>query len=319
MTPFAERVLSAVEKVTNPTVLGLDPRLDYLPESLRRTAAQAFSDPAQATAEAIFEFNRRLIDAVSGLIAVVKPQYAYYEMYGPHGVRCLIRTIRYAKEKGMLVIADAKRSDIGPTAAAYAKAILGETALIGGASEVFQGADAVTLNAYLGIDGIEPFLEACDRLGKGVFILVRTSNPSTVDFQDLTLSDGRPLYEEVARKIDEWGSTRVGPSGFSSVGAVVGATWPEQARRLRSIMPKALVLVPGYGAQGASADDAAANFDEKGRGALVNASRSLMCAYALKHNEGRFTAEDFEAAARTEALRMKNDLAEAIGRMKRDA
>lgn len=314
MTHFADRLLAAVDRVGNPTVLGLDPKLDYVPASIRERAAKAHADPAKASAEALFEFNRRLIDALSGIIAVVKPQFAYYEMYGPHGLQCLADTIRTAQDHGMVVIADAKRNDIGPTAEAYARGILGETVLVDDTLRTFLGADAVTLNGYLGIDGIAPFLVACDRLGKGVFVLVRTSNPSAVDFQDLPLADGRPLFEAVAAKVDEWGATRVSASGYSSVGAVVGATWPEQAKRLRALMPRALILVPGYGAQGATADDAAVNFDGQGRGALVNASRSLMCAHALPVHEGRRTAEDFESAARTEAIRMRKDLMEAVSR-----
>ncbi len=319
MTAFADRLFAAVDRVHNPTVLGLDPKLDFVPASIRERAVRAFSDPAQATAEALLEFNRRLIDALSDLVAVVKPQFAYYEMLGPHGVRCLADTIRHAKDRGMVVIADAKRNDIGPTAEAYARSILGETDLVDGTKHAFLDADAVTLNAYLGIDGVEPFLSVCDRLGKGVFLLVRTSNPSAVDFQDLTLADGRLLYEAVAAKVTGWGATRIASCGYSSVGAVVGATWPEQARTLRRLMPTAPILVPGYGAQGATADDAAANFDAQGRGAVVNASRSLMCAYNLKYHEGRLTAEDFESAARTEAARMRDDLTAAIGRKRTDA
>lgn len=319
MTPFADRLLAAVETVGNPTVLGLDPKPEYIPASIRERATRTFADPAAATAAAVLEFNRRLLDAVSGIVAVVKPQYAYYEALGPDGAHCLADTIRHAHSLGMIVIADAKRGDIGPTAEAYARAILGETPLADGSSRTFQDADAVTVNPYLGIDGVQPFLDACDRLGKGVFVLVRTSNPSAVQFQDLKLEDGGPLYEAVARRVAEWGAPRVSKCGYSSVGAVVGATWPQQARTLRTLLPHAVVLVPGYGAQGATANDAAANFDAQGRGAVVNASRSLMCAYALKRHEGCLTAEDFETAARDEAERMRRDLVEAIERKKSDA
>jgi len=319
MTPFADRLLAAVDRVKNPTVLGLDPKIDYVPTSIREIARQRFADPAQATAEALLEFNRRLIDALSDLVAVAKPQFAYYETLGPHGARCLAETIRHAKDRGMVIIADAKRNDIGPTAEAYARAILGETDLVDGSSKAFLDADAVTLNGYLGADGIVPFLSVCDRLGKGVFVLVRTSNPSAVDFQDLPLADGRPLYEAVAAKVAEWGAPRVSACGYSSVGAVVGATWPEQARTLRRLMPSTPILVPGYGAQGATADAAAASFDAQGRGAVVNASRSLMCAYNLKVHEGRLTAEDFESAARSEAVRMRDDLTAAIRRKNTNA
>lgn len=309
MKNFADRLTQRIADLSNPTVMGLDPVVDYIPLEILEKCGAQIEDKQIATAKAILEFNCMLIDATCGIIPAVKPQFAYYEMYGVHGMDTLRRTIDYAKKKGMLVIADAKRNDIGSTASAYANAIIGETALWDNSSAAMFDADAITLNAYLGIDGIKPFIDVAKARGKGMFILVRTSNPSAGDFQDLKLQDGRPLYEKFAAKVNEWGTDLVGESGYSSVGAVVGATWPEQAEELRKIMPKSMILVPGYGAQGGSADSAAVNFDKAGTGAIVNASRSLMCAYKKRDD---LKPMDFQQAAYDEAVRMKNDLLRAI-------
>ncbi len=308
---FSDRLLERIEKMGNPTVMGLDPLAEYLPEELLQAWGKEIEDKSMATAMAIYEFNRALIDATADIVPAVKPQFAYYEMYGVHGMEALRRTIAYAQEKGMLVIADAKRNDIGSTASAYAKSILGETELWDKTLTAMYNADAITVNAYLGIDGVEPFLVEARERGKGLFILVRTSNPSAGDFQDLSLADGRTLYEAVAGKVAEWGQDTVGASGYNLVGAVVGATWPEQAEKLRGIMKQSLILVPGYGAQGGSSDAAAVNFDQNGKGAIVNASRSIMCAYKKRSD---LTALDFAQAARDEALRMRDDLTAAIAR-----
>ncbi|MBO4450349.1 MAG: orotidine-5'-phosphate decarboxylase, partial [Clostridiales bacterium] len=223
--------------------------------------------------------------------------------------KTMLLTIRYAQKRGMLVISDAKRNDIGSTATAYAEAILGNTDLLLGENMEMTGSDAVTVNPYLGIDGVKPFIDVAKRDGKGVFCLVRTSNPSAGDFQDLELADGRMVYETVAAKVNEWGEGLVGEEGFSSVGAVVGATWPEQAVQLRRAMPKALILVPGYGAQGASADEAVASFTAEGKGSIVNASRSIMTAW---HKRADLKPEDFAMAARFEAQDMKSKLNAAL-------
>lgn len=311
MKNFADRLTDRISVLSNPTVLGLDPLAEYVPEEMLQYWGKEIEDKSMATAMAIYDFNRMLIDATCDIIPAIKPQFAYYEMYGVHGIEALRRTIGYAKEKGMLVIADAKRNDIGSTASAYANAIIGETALWDQSVTAMNDADAVTLNAYLGIDGIKPFIDVAKSRGKGMYILVRTSNPSAGDFQDLKMENGRPLYEEVARKVAAWGEELIGESGFSSVGAVVGATWPEQAAALREIMPKTLILVPGYGAQGGSADSAAVNFDASGRGAIVNASRSLMCAYKKRDD---LKLMDFQQATYDEAVRMKEDLLQAIAK-----
>jgi len=315
MLNFADRLTAKIKETQNPTVMGLDPMLDYIPEAIWQMANSRFSDPGQAAGEALFLFNQQLIDAVVDLIPAVKPQFAYYEQYGEHGYIALQRTITYARSKGLLVIADAKRNDIGSTAEAYVRAILGQSTLGQDAagqkiSRQFIGADCVTLNGYLGIDGIQPFLDQCSANGQGVYILVRTSNPSAGDLQDLLLQDGRPVYEAMAEKVASWGKDLVGTSGYSSVGAVVGATWPKQAEQLRRLMPQSLILVPGYGAQGATADDAIASFGPDGQGAIVNASRSLMLAYK-KH---KLPVAQFAEATRLEALAMRKDLQEALAR-----
>ena len=310
MKNFSDELVRKIAGMENPTVLGLDPKLDYIPDFIKEHAEQIFpEESAKATAKAIWLFNKSLIDATYDIVPAIKVQYAYYEMYGIEALKTMLLTIRYAQKKGMLVISDAKRNDIGSTATAYAEGILGNTDLLLGENMEMTGSDAVTVNAYLGIDGVKPFIDVAKRDGKGLFCLVRTSNPSAGDFQDLELADGRKLYEAVAAKVSEWGEELVGEEGFSSVGAVVGATWPEQAVQLRKAMPKAIILVPGYGAQGASADDAVASFTAEGKGSIVNASRSIMTAWKKRDD---LKPEDFAAAARDEALDMKEKLNTAL-------
>lgn len=306
---FADRLLLEIRHRQNPTALGLDPKLDYVPPYLVRQVAERLDSPMDIAAESLFRFNAALIDSVADIVPAVKPQLAYYEMYGAAGLRAFAKTCRYAAGKGLVVIADGKRNDIGSTAEAYAAAYLGSTPLQDGIQTSLYEIDALTVNAYLGLDGIEPFLQTGNAAGKGCFALVRTSNPSAGDFQDLVLADGRKLYEAVADKVNEWGELFVGDLGYSSVGAVVGATWPEQAAELRRRMPKALILVPGYGAQGATGRDVAVNFDSNGTGAIVNASRSLMCAW---QKEPGCAPEDFAGACRRAAERMKEDLTASI-------
>lgn len=316
MNNFADRLLEKIEETGNPTVMGLDPLIEYVPECITKkyTGIGKSYNAEEATALAIIEFNKRLMDCVKGIIPAVKPQSAYYEMLGVAGIKAFAETVKYAKEQGFIVIADAKRNDILSTAQAYAKAFLGSTQLIDKSFIKAFDADAVTINPYLGIDGVAPFIKECEDNGKGIFILVRTSNPSAVDFQDVLTAQNEYIYQVVAKKVVEWGTTTIGESGYSSVGAVVGATWPEQAKQLRKIMPRTIILVPGYGAQGGSGDAAAMNFDETGKGAIVNASRSLMCAYK---NEG-FSPEMFEDATYAEAMRMKEDLYIGISKRMKD-
>ena len=310
MRNFSDELVRKIAVMENPTVLGLDPKLDYIPDFIKEYAEQIFpEEAAKATAKALWLFNKAIIDSTCDIVPAVKVQYAYYEMYGIEALKTMLLTIRYAQKKGMLVISDAKRNDIGSTATAYAEGILGNTDLLLGENMPMTGSDAVTVNPYLGIDGVKPFIDVAKREGKGVFCLVRTSNPSAGDFQDLKLGDGRMVYEAVAAKVNEWGEDLIGEEGFSSLGAVVGATWPEQAVQLRKAMPKAIILVPGYGAQGASADDAVASFTADGKGSIVNASRSIMTAW--KKNSD-LKSDEFATAARLEAEDMKNKLNAAL-------
>ena len=256
MRNFSDALVRRIAELDNPTVLGLDPKLDYVPQFIKDHSESIFPDePLKSTAKALWLFNKALIDATCDIIPAIKVQYAYYEMYGSEALKTLALTIRYAQKKGMLVIADAKRNDIGPSAEAYAKSIIGATELLMDQRFKVYGADAVTVNAYLGIDGVKPFLANCKEYGAGIFCLVKTSNPSSSDFQELDLADGRKVYEAVADKVNEWGMDYIGEEGFSAVGAVVGATYPEEAVAIRKRLPKAFILIPGYGAQGAGADE----------------------------------------------------------------
>lgn len=291
-----DRLQAAINRKQNPTVLGLDPKMAYIPASLIEELRRDGYEGNALTEEALFAFNKGLIDATCDIIPAVKPQLAYYEMYGGAGLSALYRTMDYARLKGQLVIADGKRNDIGSTSEAYARAWLGR-------------ADMLTVNAYLGSDGILPFINVAKSNSTAVFALVRTSNPSASEFQDLELADGRKLYEAVADKVETWNRDLTGEAGFGPVGAVVGATWPEQARALRLRMPHTFFLVPGYGAQGATASDCAANFNDKGDGAIVNSSRGLMLAYKKSEIYGE---AEYAEACRAEALSMRAALTAAL-------
>lgn len=309
---FSDRLAQAVRATGNPTVMGLDPLLSYIPAHIREQAAQRAGTPFEAAAESLFRFNSALMDATSDIIPVVKPQLAYYEQYGPAGLKAFERTCRYARSKGMLVLADGKRNDIGSTAQAYSAAYLGLTELDGAGSVPVYNADALTVNAYLGEDGVKPFLSDCDAHEKGIFVLVKTSNPSSGQLQDLRLADGRAVYEMMADLVAEWGETRVGECGYASVGAVVGATYPQQLAALRKRMPTAWILVPGYGAQGGKAEDVALAFGADGLGAVVNASRSLMCAWQKDDWKAEHKETEFAQATREEAIRMRDAIMQAI-------
>lgn len=298
-------LMKKISEKGNPSVAGLDPNLKFVPEFIREKYYKQYGKTLQACAAAVLEFNKGLIDALCDVVPAVKPQSAYYEMYGHAGVAALEETIRYAQEKGMYVMVDIKRNDIGTTAAAYATAYLGQTEIDGEMVSAF-GADAVTVNGYLGTDGIEPFLKEC-RKGKMIFSLVKTSNPSSGELQDLKIGD-KTVYETMAAMVEQWGSTAMGEGRYSQVGAVVGATYPEQQQILRQLMPKTFFLVPGYGAQGATAKDIAHAFDDQGMGAIVNSSRGIMCAY----QKGNWTPEQYAEAARQEAIRMRDEITAAI-------
>lgn len=294
-----DTLIEKIKQKNNPTVAGLDPKLDYLPEEMINSAFEKYGETFEGAAAAIFEFNKTLIDSLCDIVPAVKPQAAYYEMYGIEGIKCLKKTIDYAKSRDMYVILDAKRGDIGATSEAYATAYLGKTKLGGNEAEAFD-ADCMTVNPYLGTDGVFPFVKQCGQNKKGIFVLVKTSNKSSGELQDLK-AGGRYIYEHVAELVKKWGSDVVGMHGYSSVGAVVGATYPEQAECLRRLMPRTYFLVPGYGAQGGGAEDVKPCFNEDGLGAIVNASRSIMCAY--KKNGG-----SVGEAARAEAIRMRDDI-----------
>lgn len=296
MSNVFDRLQDQINRMQNPTVLGLDPKLDYIPAFIKSDLENEGYSGETLIEEMLFRFNQGLIDATYDIIPAVKPQLAYYELYAEAGMKALYRTISYARDKGMIVIADGKRNDIGSTSDAYAKAWLGR-------------ADLLTVNAYLGSDGILPFVEQAVAADAGVFALVRTSNPSAAEFQDLTLADGRKLYEAVADQVELWNANHYGKAGFGPVGSVVGATWPEQARALRERMPHSFFLVPGYGAQGATAEDCAANFNERGEGAIVNSSRGLMLAYKKSEIYGE---SEYAQACRDEAIAMREALKAAL-------
>lgn len=303
-----DRLLERIVKMQNPTVAGLDPKLSYIPEHIREKSYEKYGKTPEGAADALLTFNKSLIDALCDIVPAVKPQAAYYEMYGWQGVRALAETIAYAKEKGMFVITDGKRNDIGATMQAYAAAHLGTTDVEGAALEAF-GADALTVNGYLGTDGIKPLLEVCKAGDKGIFVLVKTSNPSSGELQDKELADGRTIYRAMGDMCEGWGKELPGAYGYSGVGAVVGATYPAQLEELRKALPHTFFLVPGYGAQGGAADDVAPAFDENGLGAVVNSSRGIMCAWQKEN----CAPEEFAQAARREAVRMRDEIVRRIG------
>jgi len=310
---FSDRIGHAILIKNNPTVMGLDPKLDYIPDFIKNKALKLGMNAFQTAAECIVTYNFALIDAVADIIPVIKPQLAYYEMYGTEGLRAFDLTCKYAQEKGLVVIADGKRNDIGSTAEAYSSAYLGKTNLFGSDVSV-SNVDALTVNGYLGTDGIKPFLKDCDKYEKGIFVLVKTSNPSSGQLQDLKLEDGRTIYETVADLVNEWGGEYTAVNGYHFVGAVVGATYPVQLREMRERMPNSWILVPGYGAQGGKAEDVALAFDKNGLGAIVNASRSLMCAWQKETWKNTHSDEAFAEATREEAILMKNELNHSINK-----
>ncbi len=296
-------LVKAIREKNNPTVAGLDARLEYIPAHIVEKNVAEYGHTLKAAAESMLEFNRGLMDALCDIVPAIKPQAAYYELLGPEGAAVLQKTVEYAHEKGMYVIADVKRNDIGATATAYAQAYLGESE-VGGVSIPVYGCDSCTVNAYLGSDGIQPFLNECKARARSIYVLVKTSNPSSGEFQNREL-DGRPLYVRVAEKVAEWGEQLMTECGYSEVGAVVGATYPEEQKIVREIIPHSYFLVPGYGAQGATAKDIANAFNDDGLGAIVNSSRGIMCAW-------KKCDLDYQEAARREAIRMRDDIVSAI-------
>lgn len=297
-----DRLCKAILEKDNPTVAGLDPKLSFIPRFILESAFRKYGNTLEAAADALLTFNKGLIDALYDIVPAVKPQCAYYELYGWQGVRALYETIRYAKEKGLFVITDGKRNDIGTTMEAYASAHLGTVSVNGTEIAPFDG-DALTVNGYLGTDGVAPLLPICTEKDKGIFVLVKTSNPSSGELQDRVLAD-KTVYHTVGDMCEKWGEGTHGSYGYSAVGAVVGATYPEQLTELRQKLPHTFFLVPGYGAQGGGAQDVAGAFDARGLGAVINSSRAIMCAY----QKGDYPEEAYAQAARDEAIRMRDAL-----------
>jgi orotidine-5'-phosphate decarboxylase len=306
-----DRLIRNIVEKQNPTVAGLDPKLAYIPSYILEESFQKYGKNLEGAADALLTYNKGLIDALCDIVPAVKPQAAYYEMYGWQGVRTLQQTIAYAKEKGMFVITDGKRNDIGATMQAYAAAHLGLTDVAGEMVEAF-GADSLTVNGYLGTDGISPLVEVCKQRDGGIFVLVKTSNPSSGELQDRTLDDGTTIYRTMGAMCENWGKELPGEYGYSGVGAVVGATYPAQLGELRGELPHTFFLVPGYGAQGGGADDVAPAFDTNGLGAVINSSRGIMCAWQKE----KCAEEDYAQAARREAIRMRDEIIARIGQIR---
>lgn len=301
-----DRLIEKIVETQNPTVAGLDPKLEYIPGYLVEKNFNEFGRGPRGASRAILEYNERLIDALCDVVPAIKPQCAYYEMFSYYGMKTLYKTIAYAKKKGMYVIIDGKRNDIGTTMEAYALAHLGATEIGGGDYEAFGG-DALTVNGYLGTDGIAPLVNLCKQRDKGIFVLCKTSNKSSGELQD-KLIDGKPVYRVMGELCERWGEGTEGRRGYSAVGAVVGATYPQQLAELRAELPRTFFLVPGYGAQGGGAEDVIPAFDKNGLGAIVNSSRGILCAWQKEGGDER----DFAQAARREALRMKQDITQHL-------
>ena len=299
-----QQLIEKIQKTKAPICVGLDPMLSYIPEHILKKSYGEFGETLEGAADAVWHYNKEIIDATYDLIPSVKPQIAMYEQFGIEGLKVYQKTVEYCHEKGLVVIGDAKRGDIGSTSAAYATGHLGSVKV---GSKVYRGFDTdfLTVNPYLGTDGVKPFVDVCNTEDKGLFVLVKTSNPSSGEFQD-KLIDGRPLYELVAEKVVEWGNASMDGT-YSNVGAVVGATYPEMSKILRKLMPNTYFLVPGYGAQGGTAADLKHCFNEDGLGAVVNSSRGIIAAYR-QEKYAKFGAENFAQASRQAVIDMVADI-----------
>ena len=311
-----DKLIEKIQKTGAPIMVGLDPMMKFVPDHIKKTAFTQKGETLEGAAEAVWLYNKEIIDKTYDLIPAVKPQIAMYEQFGIPGLCAFKRTVAYCKEKGLVVIGDIKRGDIGSTSAAYAAAHLGKVQVGSSLCAGFDE-DFVTVNPYLGSDGVQPFIDVCREEQKGIFVLVKTSNPSSGEFQDRMVSTGgitfseQALYELVGMKVEEWGGQLMGRKGYSSVGAVVGATYPEQGKVLRKVMPHAFILVPGYGAQGASGKDLIHFFDENRLGAIVNSSRGIIAAYQ-NEKYSAFGAENFADASRQAVLDMIADIDQAF-------
>lgn len=302
------KLIAKIQKTKAPIVVGLDPMLSYIPEHIQKKAFEEYGETLEGAAEAIWQFNKEIVDKTYDLIPAVKPQIAMYEQFGIEGLKAYKKTIDYCKSKDLVVIGDIKRGDIGSTSAAYAVGHLGKIQ-VGSKCYVPFDEDFATVNPYLGSDGVKPFIEVCQEEGKGIFVLVKTSNPSSGEFQD-QLVDGRPLYELVGEKVAQWGEEHMGAT-YSYVGAVVGATYPEMGAVLRKLMPKTFILVPGYGAQGGQGKDLVNFFNEDGLGAIVNSSRGIIAAYK-QEKYASFGPENFGDASRAAVEDMAADIRQAL-------
>lgn len=302
------KLIEKIQKTHAPIVVGLDPMMDYIPKQIQEKAFQEYGETLEGAAEAIWQYNKGIVDATYDLIPAVKPQIAMYEQFGIEGLKVYKKTLDYCREKGLVVIGDIKRGDIGSTSAAYAVGHLGKVK-VGSRSYAGFNEDFATINPYLGSDGVKPFIEVCKEEKKGLFILVKTSNPSSGEFQD-QLVNGRPLYELVGEKVAQWGEEYMGEQ-YSYIGAVVGATYPEMGKILRKLMPKTFILVPGYGAQGGKGVDLVHFFNEDGLGAIVNSSRGIIAAYK-QEKYASFGEENYADASRQAALDMIADINGAL-------
>lgn len=302
------KLVDKIKKLDAPIVMGLDPMMNYIPEHIVKKAFDEYGETIEGACEAVWQYNKGIIDATYDLIPAVKPQIAMYEQFGVEGLKVFQKTVDYCKEKDLVVIGDIKRGDIGSTSTAYAVGHLGKVKIGSKSFKTFDE-DFVTVNPYLGSDGVNPFLDVCKEEKKGIFVLVKTSNPSSGEFQD-RLVDGRPLYEIVGRQVAKWGESHMG-SSYSYVGAVVGATYPEMGKVLRKLMPKTYILVPGYGAQGGKAEDLVHYFNEDGLGAIVNSSRGIIAAYK-QEKYAFFGAVNYADASRQAVIDMKEDITGAL-------
>ena len=298
------KLVENIKRTGAPIVVGLDPMLNYIPEQVQKKAFSEYGETLEGAAEAIWQFNKEIVDKTYDLIPAVKPQIAMYEQFGLPGLEAFKKTVDYCKEKGLVVIGDIKRGDIGSTSAAYAVGHLGKVQ-VGSKKYSLFDEDFATVNPYLGTDGIKPFVDVCKEENKGLFILVKTSNPSSGEFQD-RLIEGRPLYEWVGEQVAKWGEDHMG-NDYSYIGAVVGATYPEMGKVLRKVMPKSYILVPGYGAQGGTAEGLKPYFNEDGLGAIVNSSRGIICAYK-QDKYAKFGAENYADASRQAVIDMIEDI-----------
>ena len=304
------KLIAKIKKTNAPIVVGLDPMMKFVPEYIKEAAFAEYGETLEGAAEAVWQYNRGIVDAVCDLIPAVKPQIAMYEQFGIPGLEVFKKTVDYCKEKDLVVIGDVKRGDIGSTSEAYAVGHLGKVQ-VGSKSYYGLNEDFVTVNPYLGSDGVKPFLKVCKEEKKGIFVLVKTSNPSSGEFQD-RLIDGKPLYEHVGEQVAAWGDECMPEEGnYSYVGAVVGATYPEQGRIMRKVMPKAFILVPGYGAQGGKGADLTDFFQEDGLGAIVNSSRGIIAAYQQEQYAG-YGEKNYADASRAAVTAMKEDIASAL-------